>query len=315
MKEKIRIYDLNSDLPDLEKKVVSLGYFDGVHLGHQKLMKRNVDLSKKYGLTPSILLFKENTSTTVKDEKRYLSSLEDKVEILSQLGIKTFCLVDFDENFMKLTPKDFIKTIIAEKLNARIIIVGDDYRFGYKASGTVDTLKEYEDIFAYKTDVVGFEMEDDNDKISSGHIRELIRDGEISKANKYLGRYYKLRGKVVHGKQRGSRLLNFPTANLKQSFPYVVPIDGVYLTLTNVRGKDYYGLTNIGSNPTFEEGDDKKIETYIFDFNQSIYDENISIEFIEFLRPDYKFNSAEELIAQMNKDKKEGLLYIEKHFK
>ena len=242
MKDQIRIYDLNSDLPDLEKKVVTLGYFDGVHLGHQKLMKRNVDLSKKYGLTPSILLFKENTSTTVKDEKRYLSSLEDKVEILSQLGIKTFCLVNFDENFMKLSPKDFIKTIIAEKLNAKIIIVGDDYRFGYKASGNVDTLREYEDIFAYKTDVVDFEMEDDHEKISSGHIRDMVRDGEIARANKYLGRPYKMRGKVIHGKQRG-RLLNFPTANLEPSFPYVMPRDGVYLTITNIRGENHYGLT------------------------------------------------------------------------
>lgn len=314
MKEKIRIYDLNSDLPDLEKKVVSLGYFDGVHLGHQKLMKRNVDLSKKYGYTPSILLFKENTKTTVKDDKRYLSSLEDKVEILSQLGIKTFCLVNFDENFMKLSPTDFIKTIIAEKLNAKIIIVGDDYRFGYKASGTVDTLREYENIFAYITDVVDFEMEDDHAKISSGHLRNFIRNGEIKKANKYLGRPYKIRGKVVHGKRRG-RLLNFPTANLDLSFPYVIPTDGVYLTITNIRGKDYYGLTNIGSNPTFEEGDDKKIETFIFDFNDSIYDEDISVEFIEFLRLDFKFNSAEELIAQMDKDKENGLNYIEKHLK
>ena len=308
MKDQIRIYDLNSDLPDLEKKVVTLGYFDGVHLGHQKLMKRNVDLSKKYGLTPSILLFKENTSTTVKDEKRYLSSLEDKVEILSQLGIKTFCLVNFDENFIKLSPKDFIKTIIAEKLNAKIII------FGYKASGNVDTLREYEDIFAYKTDVVDFEMEDDHEKISSGHIRDMVRDGEIARANKYLGRPYKMRGKVIHGKQRG-RLLNFPTANLEPSFPYVMPRDGVYLTITNIRGENYYGLTNIGSNPTFEEGDDKKIETFIFDFNQSIYGENISVEYIEFLRPDYKFNSAEELIAQMDKDKENGLKYIENNLK
>lgn len=314
MKDQIRIYDLNSDLPDLEKKVVTLGYFDGVHLGHQKLMKRNVDLSKKYGLTPSILLFKENTSTSVKDEKHYLSSLEDKVEILSQLGIKTFCLVNFDENFMKLSPKDFIKTIIAEKLNAKIIIVGDDYRFGYKACGNVDTLKEYEDIFAYKTDVVDFEMEDDHEKISSGHIRDMVRQGEIRKANKYLGRPYKMRGKVVHGRRRG-RLLNFPTANLELSFPYVLPRDGVYLTVTNIRGENHYGLTNIGSNPTFEEDDDKKIETFIFDFNQSIYDENISVEYIEFLRPDYKFNSAEELIAQMDKDKENGLKYIENNLK
>ena len=314
MKEQIRIYDLNSDLPDLEKKVVALGYFDGVHLGHQKLMKRNVDLSKKYGFTPSILLFKENSTTSVKDEKRYLSSLEDKVEILSGLGIKTFCLVNFDESFMKLAPREFIKTIIAEKLNAKIIIVGDDYRFGYKASGSVKTLKEYESIFSYTTDVVDFEMEDDHDKISSGHLRELVRDGKISQANKYLGRFYKIRGKVVHGRHRG-RTLNFPTANLGLSFPYVIPRDGVYLTKVHVRDEDHYALTNIGSNPTFETSEDKKIETYIYDFNKSIYGEDISIEFIEFLRPDYKFDSAESLIEQMDKDKINGLNYIEKYLK
>ncbi|WP_296114998.1 bifunctional riboflavin kinase/FAD synthetase [uncultured Anaerococcus sp.] len=312
MKEQIRIYDLNSDLPDLEKKVVALGYFDGVHLGHQKLMKRNVDLSKKYGYTPAILLFKENTSTRVKVDKRYLSSLEDKVEILSELGIKTFCLVNFDEDFMKLTPRDFIKTIITEKLNAKIIIVGNDYRFGYKASGDINTLKDYEDIFAFTTDIVDFEMEDDQDKISSGHLRELIRNGEVKKANKYLGRYYKIRGKVVHGRHRG-RTLNFPTANLDLAFPYVMPRDGVYLTRTSIGGQVHYGLTNIGSNPTFEEGEDKKIETYLFDFNRSIYGEDISVEFINFQRSDYKFASAEDLIKQMDKDKAEGLSYIEKY--
>lgn len=199
---------------------------------------------------------------------------------------------------------------MADKLNAKIIIVGNDYRFGYKASGTVDTLKDYEDIFAYTTEVVDFEMEDDHDKISSGHLRELVREGKISQANKYLGRYYKMRGKVVHGRHRG-RTLNFPTANLGLSFPYVIPTDGVYLTKVHVRDKDHYALTNIGSNPTFETSEEKKIETYIYDFNQSIYGENISIEFIEFLRPDYKFNSAEELIAQMDQDKINGLNYIE----
>ncbi|MCW6678731.1 bifunctional riboflavin kinase/FAD synthetase [Anaerococcus sp. NML200574] len=314
MKDKIRIYDLNSDLPDLEKKAVALGYFDGVHLGHQKLMEKNIYLSKKYGLTPSVLLFKEDGKRTVKDEDKYLSSLEDKIEILSEIGIKTFCLVNFDKTFMELSPREFIKTVIAEKLNAKVVIVGSDYRFGYKAKGTIDTLREYENIYSYKAEIIDFELEDDNSKISSKHIRELVKEGEISKANKYLGRYYKIRGEVVHGKHRG-RTLNFPTANLELNFPYVIPKDGVYLTRILVRDKYYYALTNIGSNPTFETSQDKKIESYIYDFNQHIYGENISVEFIEFFRPDFKFNSAEELIEQMDKDKAQGLEYIEKHLK
>ena len=113
-------------MPDLEKKAVALGYFDGVHLGHQKLMEKNIYLSNKYGLTPSVLLFKEDGKRTVKDEDKYLSSLEDKIEILSEMGIKTFCLVNFDKAFMELSPREFIKTVIAEKLNAKAVIVGSD---------------------------------------------------------------------------------------------------------------------------------------------------------------------------------------------
>lgn len=314
MTEKIKICDLDLDLPDLEKKAVSLGYFDGVHAGHQKLMKRNIELSKKYGLTPSVLLFKENKDVSIKEDKEYISSLEDKIEILSQLGIKTFCLINFDEKFMKLSAREFIQKIIAEKLNAKYIIVGNDYKFAYKASGDVQTLKEYEKIYMYETDVVDFEMEDDRQKISSNHIRDFIRQGKISLANKYLNRPYKIRGQVESGAKRG-RTMNFPTANLHLSFNYVMPRDGVYLTRTNVLGKSYYGLTNIGSNPTFETSQIKKIETFIFDFHENIYGENISIEFIEFFRPDYKFNSAEELVDQMNEDTKRGYEYIEKYLK
>ena len=309
MKEMIRIYDLNLDLPDLEKKVVALGYFDGVHLGHQKLMKRNIELSKKYNFTPSVLLFKENTKNKVKDNDAYLSSLEDKIEILSDMGIKTFCLINFDKSFMELSPREFVEKIIVEKLNAKIIVVGSDYRFGYKASGDIKLLKEYEKVYSFTTDVVDFEMEDEKDKISSKHLRSLVKEGEISQVNKFLGRYYRIKGKVVDGKKRG-RTLNFPTANLDLSYPYVIPRDGVYLTRVRIEDEYFYSLTNIGSNPTFETSQDKKIETYIYDFNRNIYGEHIAVDFIEFFRPDYKFSSAKELIEQMDKDKKRGLDYI-----
>lgn len=310
MTEKIKIYDLNLDLPDLEKKAVCLGYFDGVHLGHMKLMDKNIEISKKHGLTPSILLFKEGKKS-VKDDKSFLSSLEDKIEILSEKGIKTFCLIDFDESFMSLSPHDFIKKIIAEKLNAKAVIVGEDYSFGYKARGDISILKKYESSYGYKTFIVDFEMENDVDKISSNHLRDLIRNGKISYANSYLGRPYKVRGEVVDGEKRG-RLLNFPTANLKMSFSYVLPKDGVYLTRTKLSDRLLYSLTNVGSNPTFKDSQEKKIETYIYDFNENIYGEKISVEFLKFFRPDFKFDSAESLIRQMDKDKARGREEIKK---
>lgn len=309
MTEKIKIYDLNIDLPDLQRKAVSLGNFDGVHLGHQKLMKNNLEISKKYDLEPAVLLFKQNTKLRLKDDKEYMTSLEDKIEILSSIGIHTFCLIDFDEKFMNLSPREFIAEIINKKLNASYIICGKDYRFGKKASGDVDTLKKYEERYNYKTSVVDFEKEDEFNKISSNHIRDLIREGNIKKVNKLLARPYKIKGTIVDGMKRG-RTLNFPTANLKLSFNYVLPIDGVYLTRINIDNKSYYALSNVGKNPTFGENS-RKVETYILDFDQNIYGENVSIEFLEFFRYDIKFTSREELIEQMNIDKKRAYKYLE----
>lgn len=309
MIEKIKIYDLNMDLPDLEKKAVSLGNFDGVHLGHQKLMKNNLEISKKYDLEPSVLLFKENTKLRLKDEREYMTSLEDKIEILAEMGINTFCLIDFDEKFMNLSPREFIAEIINKKLNASYVICGKDYRFGRKASGNIETLRKLEDEYDYKTSVVEFEKEDEVNKISSNHLRDLIREGNIRKVNKLLGRNYKIKGRVVDGAKRG-RTLNFPTANLKLSFNYVLPVDGVYFTKVNIDGASFYALSNVGTNPTFDESH-RKVETYILDFNQNIYGKDISIEFVEFFRYDIKFDSKEALIEQMNSDKKKAYEYLE----
>ena len=300
------------DLPDLERKTVSLGNFDGVHLGHQKLMKNNLEISKKHDLEPAVLLFKENTKLRLRQEVEYMTSLEDKIEILAAMGIKTFCLIDFDEKFMNLSPREFIDEIINKKLNASYIICGKDYRFGKKASGDIKTLAKFEERYGYKTSVVDFEKEDESKdiKISSNHIRDIIREGNISKANKLLGRNYKIKGKVVDGMKRG-RTMNFPTANLKLAFNYVLPVDGVYLTKVNIDNNYHYALTNIGTNPTFENNE-RKVETYILDFDKNIYGKDIAIEFIEFFRYDIKFDSKEDLIEQMNKDKAKAYAYLEK---
>lgn len=310
MIDEIKIYDLNIDLPDLGRKAVSLGNFDGVHLGHQKLMKNNLEISDKYDLDPAVLLFKENTKLKLQEEKSYLTSLDDKIEILASLGIKTFCLIDFDEKFMNLSPRRFISDIINKKLNAGYVICGEDYRFGKNAKGSVETLKKYEYDYNYKTSVVDFEKENEDEKISSNTIRELVRNGEINDANKLLGRNYRIKGVVVSGYKRG-RTMNFPTANLKTSFNYLLPRDGVYLSKVNIDDKSYFGLTNVGSNPTFEN-ENRKSETYILDFDQDIYGKDISIEFLEFFRGDFKFDSKEDLVEQMNKDKAMAYDHIEK---
>lgn len=312
MKDNIKIFDLDFNEFDLSPKAVSLGNFDGVHKGHQKLMKENIKISKAKNLTPSVLLFKENTKNILNGEREYLTSLEDKIEILKNLGIECFCLLEFSDKFKNLSPYEFIEEILYKKLNTKYVIVGDNYRFGKMAKGDIKTLKKYEEDFAYKTKVVDFEL-DDGKIINSTDIRQMVREGKIEKANKDLGHPFKMQGKVIKGAQRG-RLLNFPTANLKPSFKYVTAKSGVYFTRVNIDRDFYYGLTDIGTNPTFENKK-MKIETYIMDFSKDIYGKNMSIEFLEYLRPDFKFNSPEELIAQMEKDKKTGRKLIEKYRK
>lgn len=312
MKDNIKIFDLDFNEFDLSPKAVSLGNFDGVHKGHQKLMKENIKISKTKNLRPSVLLFKENTKNILNGEREYLTSLEDKIEILKNLGIECFCLLEFSDKFKDLSPYEFIEKILYKKLNTKYVIVGDNYRFGKMAKGDIKTLKKYEEDFAYKTKVVDFEL-DDGKIINSTDIRQMVREGKIEKANKDLGHPFKMQGKVIKGAQRG-RLLNFPTANLKPSFKYVTAKSGVYFTRVNIDRDFYYALTDIGTNPTFENKK-MKIETYIMDFSKDIYGKNISIEFLEYLRPDYKFNSPEELIGQMEKDKKTGRSLIEKYRK
>lgn len=312
MKDNIKIFDLDFNEFDLSPKAVSLGNFDGVHKGHQKLMKENIKISKEKNLMPSVLLFKENTKNILNGEREYLTSLEDKIEILKNLGIECFCLLEFSDKFKDLSPYEFIEEILYKKLNTKYVIVGDNYRFGKMAKGDIKTLKKYEEDFAYKTKVVDFEL-DDGKIINSTDIRQMVREGKIEKANKDLGHPFKMQGKVIKGAQRG-RLLNFPTANLKPSFKYVTAKSGVYFTRVNIDRDFYYALTDIGTNPTFENKK-MKIETYIMDFSKDIYGKNISIEFLEYLRPDYKFNSPEELINQMEKDKKTGRNLIEKYRK
>src|SRR5699024_9779980 len=176
------------------------------------------------------------------------------------------------------------------------------------AKGDKDTLKAYEDEYDYKTYVVDFEMDEDR-IINSTDIRQMIRDGNLKKANMELTRPYRMKGEVVKGMQRG-RILNFPTANLDPYFKYVSPKFGVYFTKIYLDNEFYFALTDVGTNPTFENAH-VKIETYILDFSKDIYGKEISVEFLEYLRPDYKFSSKEELIDQMNKDKKKAYELVE----
>ena len=278
----------------------ALGNFDGIHLGHQKLIKIMIDRSKELGLKSSLLLFEQHTKvTTDNSQPKIITTNEQKFKIAEDLGIDIVYIMKFDKDIMKLTAEEFVENIIVDKMNAKLLVVGFDYKFGHKALGNSETLLKLGRKYDIEVKVIEA-IESDEVIIGSTEIRKLILEGNVYKANKFLGRPYSMTGRVITGKNRGNTL-GFPTANIDVDPNHVIPKNGVYKTNTIYNGKSYLSATNIGFNPTFNEGV-LKIETHILDFNKKIYGEDIEIEFIDFLREDIKFHSRDDLINQMNID-------------
>lgn len=279
---------------------IALGNFDGIHIGHQQLIKTMISKSKELNIKSSLLLFKSHTKAIIdKNKPSMITNNQQKFKIAEELGIDIVYLLDFDDKIMRLSGEEFVRDIIIDKMNGKLLVVGFDYRFGHKASGNSDYLIELGK--KYDIDVVVLDpIYKDNQVVSSSIVRELITDGNMLEASNILGRAYSIIGKVIPGKNRGNKL-GFPTANIKPIDNYVIPKNGVYMTNTIIDNKRYVSATNIGYNPTFDE-DILKIETYILDFEGNIYGKTLEIEFIDFLRNDIKFQSKEALIEQMKID-------------
>lgn len=282
------------------KTAVALGNFDGIHLGHKKLINTMIKISKKRGTTPSVFTFDCNFNE-FKLGNKYSSLVSEKQKelILKDLGVELLYKVKFCEEIKGMTAEEFIKEIIVKRLNAKLVIVGFNFRFGYKAQGDIFVLKKLSKKYDFELEVISPIIED-NSIVSSTLIRDFIVNGQINQANKMLGRNYSILGKVIRGKGRGSNL-GFATANLKCDANYVSPKDGVYRTIVIYNNKEYKSITNIGSNPTFNDVG-FSIETHILDFSKSIYGENIEIIFLDFLRKEQKFETVEMLVKQVNKD-------------
>ncbi len=299
----MEIYTYENNAYIKQETGVALGNFDGLHLGHQKLIKTITTECSRKGLKSSILLFNNHTKTTL-DEKsnlKILTSNEQKLDILDSLGVELIYTMNFNSSVMKLTPEEFATKILVEKMKAKLVVVGFNYRFGYKAKGDANYLRKLGAKLGFEVIIVE-PVYDDNQVISSTLIRELIKNGYIEKANRLLYSPYTIEGKVVSGKKRGKKL-GFPTANLKLVYNYLIPRYGVYATKTIIDNVEYNSLTNVGTNPTFDN-DICSIESHIFDFNKDIYNNKIKIRFLKYLREDKKFNTKEDLIEQINKDKK-----------
>lgn len=288
---------------------VTLGKFDGLHLGHQQLM--DIVLSyKKEGLTAVMFSFLLHPGNLFSDKEfELIYTEEEKVTKLNRFGMDVLVSYPFTEETRSLNPEDFIKEILVDKLDAKVIVVGQDFRFGYQRRGDVSLLKEYENVYGYKV-IACDKKKWKNEVISSSTIRNALKAGEIEAVNSMLGQPYTIRGEVVHGRRIG-RTLGMPTTNLTPSNIKLLPPCGVYATKTLIDRTFHPGVTNIGYKPTVGEEEYIGVETYLFDYDNNLYGKMIEVELFHYIRPELKFGSLEELIQKMRED----IIMTQRYFK
>lgn len=284
------------------KTVVALGSFDGLHKGHLSLINKCILEAKNLNAKSMIYTFKNHPLSTINKEMvpKLLITNEDKIKLIRSLKVDYLNLVPFTKEFMKITPEVFLEKMVSY-YNVAAIVVGYNYRFGYKNLGDLDLLEKLSIKYGYKLFVIEKVVEN-GETVSSSKIRHLIEEGYISEARRLLTRPYALKGKIIRGRQIG-RTMNFPTINLNYNKKYVLPKGGVYYTNVEFNNKLYRGISNIGYNPTVK-GKKLSIETHILNFNEDIYDKQVKIYFIDRIRDEKKFDSIEDLKNQLEFDKK-----------
>lgn len=290
---------IRNGVADNVKRVVALGNFDGLHRAHTRIIKNCCMYAQKNEIESCVLLFADHTRNVITKQKiKLLTSEKEKLEILESIGVDSVYIREFDGEFMHLLPEEFIRMLV-DKLNPRAVCVGYDYRFGYKASGDVTTLKEFGKKYGFEV-IVTDEMKTSGVTIKSSKIRELVSEGNVDEAALFLGRPFSLSGEVTQGLRNGHKL-GTPTANVSYNDNKILPKEGVYMGYTTVDGIAYDSVINVGNNPTFNA---KKItvESHMLGFDSDIYGKTVKVDFIKRIRGDKKFGSLGELKEQIKND-------------
>ena len=293
-----------------EKTIVTIGTFDGIHVGHQKILKDLIKTAKKEGKKSVLLTFFPHPRMVLQKDNKILllNTIKEKSSLLEKMGLDYLIIHPFSREFSRLTALDFVRDVLVNKLNTSRLIIGYDHHFGKNREGNIHQLKEYSLLYDFKVEEIPAQDIDDV-SVSSTKIRTALKDGNLKTANNYLGYHYMLNGTVVSGKKLGGTI-GFPTANLEIKEPYkLIPKTGVYIIKTHINTVLYTGIMNIGFNPTVL-GKHQTIEAHLFDFNEDLYGKEIMIEFIYFLREEHKFKSIEELVVQLNIDKENAISYL-----
>jgi len=298
------VHDGYENLDGIKNAVVTIGTFDGIHLGHQEIISRIIELAKSVdGETALVTFWPHPRYVLSKDNSdlKLLTTFDEKAEILAQLGLDHIVRVNFTKEFSQWTSEQFIQKIIISALHTKRLVIGYDHRFGKDREGGFEHLKKHSSRYGFEVEEISKQTIDDVG-ISSTKIRNAIEDGKVELAHDFLGRFYEINGTVVSGDKIG-KTLGFATANIQVEESYkLVPADGAYAVIAEINGKQYKGMLNIGYRPTVQ-GTSKKIEANLFEFEDDIYGEEIKVSFIRKLRDEIKFNSKDELSKQLQKDK------------
>ena len=289
---------------------ITIGTFDGVHIGHRKILERLINDAKKTGLRSTVLTFFPHPRMVLqKDtEIRLLNTIQEKIKILERIGLDYLIIHPFTLEFSRLSSTEFVRDILVNELKVKKIIIGYDHRFGRNRNANIQDLIAFGNTLNFEVEEIAAQEIDDV-SVSSTKIRNAIIDGDMKTANAYLGYTYMLTGDVKKGKGLG-RQINFPTANLFIKEKYkLIPKNGVYVVKSILNGKLFYGMMNIGFNPTVD-GSTKSIEIHFFDFNSDLYGQNIQVDIIERIRDEHKFKSLEELKTQLLEDKETSISII-----
>ncbi len=303
-----------SSFDTLPPSVVTSGTFDGLHFGHQKILQRLKEVGKLHGLASVVITFWPHPRFVLQkgaDDLQLLSTLEEKITQFEQFGIDHLLVIEFNKQFSSLTSSEFIQKILIDKVQTQKLVIGYDHRFGKNREGGFDYLKEHQAELGFSVEEIP-KQELEEVAVSSTKIRNALQTGDVTNAQKYLGRFYSLQGTVVKGNQLG-RTINFPTANLQIEESYkLIPAVGIYAVRIAYEGTWFDGMMNIGFRPTVSKAQAKSLEVHLFGFEGDLYGKLLTVEFVEYLRDEQKFENLPSLQEQLQKDQEHAKQILQK---
>ncbi|QQU03246.1 bifunctional riboflavin kinase/FAD synthetase [Myroides odoratus] len=309
----MKIFSSIGEFKTDKKVVATLGTFDGVHIGHQMIIKKLVDAAKELDAESLVLTFFPHPRMVLKQDHgiRLLNTLEEKQELLAHLGLDNLVVQKFDLDFANLTAEEFVKQVLVDTFNISKIIIGYDHRFGKNRTADIHDLKRFGAFYGFEVEEISAQ-EIDHVSISSTKIRTALEEGNIALANEFLGHAYHFSGKVIHGKKLG-RTLGFPTANFEISESYkMIPQNGIYVVESEIEGEQVKGMMSIGINPTFVNHP-HTIEVNFLDWSGDLYNKTLKVRILDRIRDEQKFNSLEELITCLKQDELATRAYFDRH--